>query len=550
MSLEMGRSRWIHKDFKESFREEWYHMLEEMELIRRAHWSCEPDTDILEHISAHLNLPEKHYDKLANWPSRLLKISQFDLLRQWLYVCDTKHDCTKPGGQMWPTRAIFVGNTDSNKLHLENLTHHVDYIALSHCWGTPSPEEVEGFCTTRQNYDNRLQGFTYDSLPMVFKDAVTVTRALGKQYLWIDAICIIQKDQEDWEKEGVKMQEVFASASCTIAAGSASDWQVGFLKRTQVYNQLSEITPVGEDIEEDDIRNFHKFVEEGPLNKRAWVLQERALSHRTLFFTARQTYWECGEGVRCENFTKLQYPTTRSYLIDPHFPEKLMRSGLMSTIQFVQELITDYSCRHLSYPTDKIIAFSSITKHMENALQTKATYGVFHCFLPRLLLWKRPDTKTPPIRYQGLTVPSWSWMVYDGKIEFLTQSRLKVPPTEDLRIDSDLGIIMDVRQFESCYMSEGDGQEKEEDNEDGNRIILAETGKVGFLCFDMNSASKIEFRYGVVIGFQEGDHSDDPDKKYYVLAVRETGEGRYERLGAGLVQARYVSKEGATGKLL
>jgi hypothetical protein len=44
----------------------------------------------------------------------------------------------------------------------------------------------------------------------------------------------------------------------------------------------------------------------GTLNTRAWVLQERALSRRTLHFTDRQTYWECGGGVRCETLTYMR----------------------------------------------------------------------------------------------------------------------------------------------------------------------------------------------------------------------------------------------------
>lgn len=35
------------------------------------------------------------------------------------------------------------------------------------------------------------------------------------------------------------------------------------------------------------------------LSERAWVLQERALGRRTVFFTSHQTYFElCGHGVR------------------------------------------------------------------------------------------------------------------------------------------------------------------------------------------------------------------------------------------------------------
>jgi hypothetical protein len=54
----------------------------------------------------------------------------------------------------------------------------------------------------------------------------------------------------------------------------------------------------------DVIDKFDSDVEQGELNKRGWVLQERALSRRTMHFTETQTYWECGEGVWCETFTK------------------------------------------------------------------------------------------------------------------------------------------------------------------------------------------------------------------------------------------------------
>jgi hypothetical protein len=53
------------------------------------------------------------------------------------------------------------------------------------------------------------------------------------------------------------------------------------------------------------MNDFKTHVLEGRLNKRRWVLQERALAHRTIFFTDRQTYWECGEGVKCETLTKM-----------------------------------------------------------------------------------------------------------------------------------------------------------------------------------------------------------------------------------------------------
>jgi hypothetical protein len=52
-------------------------------------------------------------------------------------------------------------------------------------------------------------------------------------------------------------------------------------------------------------KNFDRDLEEGELNQRAWVLQERALSPRTIHFTAGQTYWECGSVIRCESLVQM-----------------------------------------------------------------------------------------------------------------------------------------------------------------------------------------------------------------------------------------------------
>ncbi len=49
----------------------------------------------------------------------------------------------------------------------------------------------------------------------MFRDAVTVTRGLGIKYIWIDSLCIIQDDDEDWENESRRMEQVFSAAYCT-----------------------------------------------------------------------------------------------------------------------------------------------------------------------------------------------------------------------------------------------------------------------------------------------------------------------------------------------
>lgn len=140
-----------------------------------------------------------------------------------------------------------------------------DYLVLSHCWGRPTEEEKKRFCTTRQNYQDRLQGFSCDELPRTFQDAVRVARLLGKQYLWIDALCIIQGPEGDWNTEARSMEDIFASAYCTIAASSARGWRNGFLKPNLDFSDIEmpciPSTPTC-------ACNFKNDVDEGTLVRR------------------------------------------------------------------------------------------------------------------------------------------------------------------------------------------------------------------------------------------------------------------------------------------
>jgi hypothetical protein len=194
--------------------------------------------------------------------------------------------------------------SDSLRLHCTNEGERGKYIALSHCWG--KLDESQRFCTYRRNIDALCKSIDFDKLPKTFQDAVTVTRELGVRFLWIDSICIIQKDTEDWDKESKYMERVFGSAYCTIAASSAEDSTKGFLSLrsprqcVKVPNASDSPLYICENID-----NFHGHVEEGELSQRGWVLQERALSCRTIHFTKEQTYWECGDGVHCESLIKM-----------------------------------------------------------------------------------------------------------------------------------------------------------------------------------------------------------------------------------------------------
>ena len=203
-----------------------------------------------------------------------------------------------------PTRLLYVGTIESQviRIHETKDTDVLQYVALSHPWG-PGPEY---FCTDRENIKEYEVHISFEKLPKTFQNAVTTTRRLGLQYLWIDSLCIIQGDDGDFAQEALRMEDVYSSAYCTLAASSAKGPDDGFLVPRKE-NEFITFDINGHTIYVCQfIDDFEDHVLRGPLSKRGWVMQERALARRTIFFTDRQTYFECGSGVRCETLTKME----------------------------------------------------------------------------------------------------------------------------------------------------------------------------------------------------------------------------------------------------
>jgi hypothetical protein len=236
----------------------------------------------------------------------------FEIMRHWLTLCDNEaHDQPRKLSKRsrWkedrlPTRLIDVetGNQELVRLWETSPATKGEYIALSHPWGAPPH-----FCTYNSNLSDHKRGIAMKDLPATFRDAVITTRALGVRYLWIDSICIIQGADGDFHSEAKRMDQVFSSAYCVLAASRSIGQHDGFLKPRKQRNYVALHQSPGGSLfyvcEEWD--DFNAHVLGSRLSSRGWVLQEHALARRTIFFTEYQTYWECGGGVRCETGIKM-----------------------------------------------------------------------------------------------------------------------------------------------------------------------------------------------------------------------------------------------------
>ncbi|ORY19543.1 hypothetical protein BCR34DRAFT_582246 [Clohesyomyces aquaticus] len=69
-----------------------------------------------------------------------------------------------------------------------------------------------------------------DDLPQTVKGAVFVAKAISVEYLWIDALCVLQDSPEDKAQEIARMAQIYHQSLVTIVAASSEDMTHGFLQ--------------------------------------------------------------------------------------------------------------------------------------------------------------------------------------------------------------------------------------------------------------------------------------------------------------------------------
>lgn len=60
---------------------------------------------------------------------------------------------------------------------------------------------------TTENMKSFLdKGLLISQLPQLYRDAIRAAKELGQRYLWIDSLCIVQDNKEDWLREAGRME--------------------------------------------------------------------------------------------------------------------------------------------------------------------------------------------------------------------------------------------------------------------------------------------------------------------------------------------------------
>ncbi|KAH6880427.1 heterokaryon incompatibility protein-domain-containing protein [Thelonectria olida] len=376
--------------------------------------------------------------------------ANFTLARSWLAECCGHHpECGDSAEFELPRRLLDITVPGTIRLCPTSDLHvkgRANYAALSHCWGAHQPPK-----TTKSNLQGQMAGFPDTRLPQTFFDAVQATRELGLGYLWIDSLCIVQDDRSDFETECARMNTIYAGALFTLSASDARDATEGlFRSRT--------MKPVTLTYETDGIEPKLTVIMQptfsgawmqgvlGPLQSRAWVLQERHLSPRIIHYTRKSLMWECRTATAAEHAHKMVPKVDTNRHIWPELSSERFLDGGRSKIEpdprpnssdlefyYLHsrwyDVVEQYSRRGLSFPEDKLPAIAGFAAEWKR-LKPHDEYlaGLWKSDVFKGLAWfpssqkhqirrrlPESDAAWPPAsRFK--TIPSWSWAAYDGNV--------------------------------------------------------------------------------------------------------------------------------------
>ncbi|KAI1781361.1 heterokaryon incompatibility protein-domain-containing protein [Hypoxylon cercidicola] len=337
-----------------------------------------------------------------------------ETIKKWLDDCkESHHACGLSCASPLPTRVLDIEGSDARLV--DNLTEVGNYVALSYCWG-----QEEFLKTEKSTIESHKMCIKLQSMPQNFKDAIYISKALGYKYLWIDSLCIIQDDEQDWHEQSKLMENVYHRADLVLAATCASTAKDGFLTEERPPYREGTVSITSQDTDEPEIFYYrlappHRSLE-GPLDQRAWAFQERLRARRYLSFRSREVAWSCQTTLRCEcesaevtDHHRLYRERSLEVLLSLNTAQELHK-------RWRQEIVTFYTLRKLTRSTDKLRALSAIASWFEKKLSDNYLAGLWEQDLVLDLLW---TTAKPGRRetYKGSTelyeAPTWSWMACD-----------------------------------------------------------------------------------------------------------------------------------------
>ncbi|KAF2169181.1 hypothetical protein M409DRAFT_52461 [Zasmidium cellare ATCC 36951] len=380
----------------------------------------------------------------------------------WVDQCHyNQRDCSRQDKTPLPTRIIDVGYSDeciSARLQV-NRGQLGRYVTLSHCWGS-----AKRLVTNKRNLKKFQNEIPLNQMPETFQDAIKLTRLLGMRYLWIDALCIVQDDREDWRRESANMCSIYENAAFSISALVATDSSSGFLHARDIDQCVVAAGDLTFGVR-PKLQSIDEALRESKLESRAWCLQERILAPAVLHIGHQQLFWECRacSVSETEPDSGEEGPSSRSpnssFTYIPSAPDR------KELLRLWYGLVKEYSARDLTKPTDRLPAIAGLADKVRREFGGSPLYvdGLWLDDLMAGLLWRRPNRPKPRLsttngEAQTLSTltPSWSWASTLGAVEYSWQAEFEfhLPSPHDMTASLDTASPTTVLQVEG-YVKRG-----------------------------------------------------------------------------------------------
>jgi hypothetical protein len=284
------------------------------------------------------------------------------------------------------------------------------------------------------------------------------------------------------------MYQIYNNSYCNISATAAASSEGGLYSRREPYtlwedeiNLNVEGIPVEQHSQPSiqrcviqDLSFWARTIDEAPVNRRGWVLQERLMAPRVLHFCENQIAWECShleaaesarDGVpslRLRPGNKLAEDSVKALLPDlPGYPNSTLATT-DDALEHWQTVIERYSKTQLTNPEDKLIALSGFAKMKSYQVPETCTYlaGMWKDRLASQILWRVDPVfangrfeypSTRPDRYRA---PTWSWAAVNTPQGItcgdITEEGILISvenPTVDLVTDNEFGLVKGGRLY-------------------------------------------------------------------------------------------------------
>lgn len=348
---------------------------------------------------------------------------EFDVCRGWLQTCIANHTDLCGQSVTFMQQLLNIKLIDIHQRRVVSAPAHPKYLALSYVRGNLSTHKHRRAHGVSHSPPGHIlkEGLLPEQISQTIEDAITFTKSLGLQYLWVDMFCIDQGDPLELQAQIQSMDLTFECAVATIIAndGTSMDAGLGGISRPlECTAQPVFRSPYGV-----FMATFidYAWASQGasPWDFRAWTFQEGLLSRRCFIFDRYHVNMRCWDELFHDTMSldpsRHRIPTDQS---DKFFWENGWSLNINQTVFLFtafDALVSSYSRRQLTFQSDALNACRGTLSKITRNTGVGFLWGLPVVAIIKALAWKAHQDDCV-VRRPGF--PSWSWLGWKGRIEY------------------------------------------------------------------------------------------------------------------------------------